>query len=444
MSRKENLLKFWEGIENNKKGLQISPRSSNTRPQKLIIEKNFQNCLSVVNNTDNIRVKLHQNIGDVSPALEVPSQCPDSLPLLPRQDILPQPTKNRARREARARSSNRERPRNTATSSRRSDSGGCLELNLTPPAAETEFIDEQKYQNGHQDHEKDQRTTRNHNTVNHNQGSEDAVGKKSVGRNEFLHYDDARRRLEEEIKKKVTGSGKPTGPSVTGKCPPSTFPKPGVSPRRSSLQFTQSQSLKESQLSPRRSVGDVFGCRVGGSNPDLERNQKNSGPTTVSSKTYGAPGDFKAELTRKLSNEKNASGHVENARIDESFNRSGSNHALVGRSVGRQENQLKHSASPDHPSLIRSATWLEEFKHRRSSDGSLASNQFRADGGRMTDVWSRGGQERSSKEITELRNEFEARISKLESELCMERQRREGLEKELFEIKILLQQQRKL
>ena len=113
MSRKENLLKFWEGIENNKKGLQISPRSSNTRPQKLIIEKNFQNCLSVVNNTDNIRVKLHQNIGDVSPspALEVPSQCPDSLPLLPRQDILPQPTKNRARREARARSSNRERPR---------------------------------------------------------------------------------------------------------------------------------------------------------------------------------------------------------------------------------------------------------------------------------------------------------------------------------------------
>ena len=113
MSRKENLLKFWEGIENNKKGLQISPRSSNTRPQKLIIEKNFQNCLSVVNNTDNIRVKLHQNIGDVSPspALEVPSQCPDTLPLLPRQDILPQPTKNRARREARARSSNRERPR---------------------------------------------------------------------------------------------------------------------------------------------------------------------------------------------------------------------------------------------------------------------------------------------------------------------------------------------
>ena len=113
MSRKENLLKFWEGIENNKKGLQISPRSSNTRPQKLIIEKNFQNCISVVNNTDNIRVKLHQNIGEVSPspALEVPSQCPDSLPLLPRQDILPQPTKNRARREARARSSNRERPR---------------------------------------------------------------------------------------------------------------------------------------------------------------------------------------------------------------------------------------------------------------------------------------------------------------------------------------------
>ena len=112
MSRKENLLKFWEGIENNKKGLQISPRS-NTRPQKLIIEKNFQNCLSVVNNADNIRVKLHQNIGEVSPspALEVPSQCPDSLPLLPRQDILPQPTKNRARREARARSSNRERPR---------------------------------------------------------------------------------------------------------------------------------------------------------------------------------------------------------------------------------------------------------------------------------------------------------------------------------------------
>ena len=59
-----------------------------------------------------------------------------------------------------------------------------------------------------------------------------------------MHYDDARRRLEEEIKKKVTGSGKPTGPTVMEKCPPSTFPKPGVSPRRSSLQFTQSQSLK--------------------------------------------------------------------------------------------------------------------------------------------------------------------------------------------------------
>ena len=180
-------------------------------------------------------------------------------------------------------------------------------------------------------------------------------------------------------------------------------------------------ALQESQLSPRRSVGDVFGCRVGGSNPDLERNQKNSGPTIVSSKTSDAPGDFKAELARKLSNEKNASGHVKNARIDESFNRSGSNHAVVGRSVGRQENQLKHSASPDHPSLIRSATWLEvgkiftfndkyslfysaqEFKHRRSSDGSLASNQFRGDGGRVADVWTRGGQERSSKEITEVK-----------------------------------------
>ena len=88
------------------------------------------------------------------------------------------------------------------------------------------------------------RTTRNHNTVDHNHGSKDGNGKKSVGRNEFLHYDDARRRLEEEIKKKVTGSGKPTGPTVMEKCPPSTFPKPGVSPRRSSLQFTQSQSLK--------------------------------------------------------------------------------------------------------------------------------------------------------------------------------------------------------
>ena len=44
----------------------------------------------------------------------------------------------------------------------------------------------------------------------------------------------------------------------------------------------------------------------------------------------------------------------------------------------------------------------------------------------------------------QLRNEFEARFSKLESELCIERQRREVLEKELFEIKILLQQQRKL
>ena len=47
-------------------------------------------------------------------------------------------------------------------------------------------------------------------------------------------------------------------------------------------------------------------------------------------------------------------------------------------------------------------------------------------------------------DLLQLRTEFEARFSKLESELCMERQRREGLEKELFEIKLLLQQQRKL
>ena len=80
---------------------------------------------------------------------------------------------------------------------------------------------------------------------------------------EFTKYDLARQRLDAEFREKIAK-----------KAAPNTFPKPVVTPRRSSLQFSRdhfcgssSPSYSESTQtarSSRKSVGDIFGERMAG------------------------------------------------------------------------------------------------------------------------------------------------------------------------------------
>ena len=86
---------------------------------------------------------------------------------------------------------------------------------------------------------------------------------------EFNKYDQARKRLDAEFREKMAK-----------KAAPNTFPKPVVTPRRSSLQFSRenfggfSPSYSESTetgRSSRKSVGDIFGER-------MARKKSESGP----------------------------------------------------------------------------------------------------------------------------------------------------------------------
>ena len=76
---------------------------------------------------------------------------------------------------------------------------------------------------------------------------------------EFIQYDQTRQRLDAEFREKMAK-----------KAAPNTFPKPAVTPRRSSLQFSRenlggfspSYSESETERSSRKSVGDIFGERM--------------------------------------------------------------------------------------------------------------------------------------------------------------------------------------
>ena len=83
---------------------------------------------------------------------------------------------------------------------------------------------------------------------------------------EFIKYDLVRQRLDAEFREKIAK-----------KTAPNTLPKPVVTPRRSSLQFSRdhfggfnspsySENI-ETARSSRKSVGDIFGGRMGGKKP---------------------------------------------------------------------------------------------------------------------------------------------------------------------------------
>ena len=83
---------------------------------------------------------------------------------------------------------------------------------------------------------------------------------------EFIKYDLARQRLDAEFREKIAK-----------KAAPSTFPKPVVTPRRSSLQFSRdhfrgfspsSSENTEPARSSRKSVGDIFGERMAAKRSD--------------------------------------------------------------------------------------------------------------------------------------------------------------------------------
>ena len=80
---------------------------------------------------------------------------------------------------------------------------------------------------------------------------------------EFIKYDLARQRLDTEFREKIAK-----------KAAPNTFPKPVVTPRRSSLQFSRdhfrgfSENTETASRSSRKSVGDIFGERMSGKKSD--------------------------------------------------------------------------------------------------------------------------------------------------------------------------------
>jgi len=297
MSKKENLLKFWESMEGKK-------------------------------------LKPSFDIGD--------------LPLLPRNEILSQPTKNRARRERKRHSSPKYQDSTQETSNL---------LNLTPPAAEYD--------------------PRSNNTMN--------VDASLVTGSETGSLEDIKKKLTSEFMEKLSNRPKS-----------GTFPKPTVHPRRSSLQFSSNyNSVKDDTKSCRKSVGDVFGERLTSSN-------KISKPQ----KTFEKQNE--TFIGKKGSVQELSSRFKKFSEITDSFNKTPS---------------LKYTMSPEHPSLIRSATWVEEFKAKPGTSFSHCQQENKADDVNQT--------------ILQLKREFEAKFAKLESELLIERKQREKLEKELEQVKCL-------
>lgn len=135
-SKKENLLKFWEAMESGKKDKVAMKDQNNYGPSPRL-------------KTDRGRglVRVTPPIVKIQTSSPLPTKPPEDskttyetfnydndLPLLPRQDILTQPTKDRVRRERRQKSN--QRCKNTQNVSRPDH---IHSLNQTPPAAESEF-----------------------------------------------------------------------------------------------------------------------------------------------------------------------------------------------------------------------------------------------------------------------------------------------------------------
>merc|ERR1712029_1166262 len=154
-------------------------------------------------------------------------------------------------------------------------------------------------------------------------------------------------------------------------------------------------SVKDNAKSSRKSVGDVFGERLTSSNkiPKPEKKIEKQNETFVGKK--GSVQELSSRF-KKIS------------EIQDAFNKTPN---------------MKYTMSPEHPSLIRSATWVEEFKPKSRTPVSHHPQENKAD-----DVYQT---------ISQLKREFEAKFAKLESELLIERKQREKLEQELDQVKYL-------
>lgn len=136
-TKKENLLKFWEAMESGKKEKVIimkdqsyGPRLKPDRGRGLVrvTPPVIKTVSPLPSKTPEVCVQVS------SPMIFNASVNEDNLPLLPRQDILSQPTKDRARRERRPKSKQR-----CKRSSSTSHLDRVQSLGQTPPAAESEF-----------------------------------------------------------------------------------------------------------------------------------------------------------------------------------------------------------------------------------------------------------------------------------------------------------------
>lgn len=250
MSKKENLMKFWESVENNQRGQSGRERrdsSSSVIPQKLVIDRiltqKLPECLE-----KKLTVAERSGMEEQGSSSACVHTEDNGLPHLPRNEILINTTKTRARRGKSSKSvevSEEKRKVEKVPPPPRSD-----QLPLTPPAAASEFS------------EKDSRFS-NHlagmllSKISPRQLKPKPVPSDNQNQTpEFIKYDLARQHLDAEFREKIAK-----------KAAPNTFPKPVVTPRRSSLQFSRDHfrgfsENTEHARSSRKSVGDIFGERM--------------------------------------------------------------------------------------------------------------------------------------------------------------------------------------
>ena len=143
-TKKENLLKFWEAMESGKKE-KVNEIKEHSYASRLKSDRG-RGLVRVVPPVIKTVSPLPSKPPEVciqvsSPRIPNPSGNVEELPLLPRQDILSQPTKDRVRRERKPKSNQRCKRNSGSFHPDRIQS-----LDQTPPAAESEFdADSRRY-----------------------------------------------------------------------------------------------------------------------------------------------------------------------------------------------------------------------------------------------------------------------------------------------------------
>ena len=143
-TKKENLLKFWEAMESGKKEKvneikehSYASRLKSDRGRGLV--RVIPPVIKTVSPLPSKPPEVYIQVS--SPRIPDPSGNVEELPLLPRQDILSQPTKDRVRRERKPKSNQRCKRNSGSFHPDRIQS-----LDQTPPAAESEFdADSRRY-----------------------------------------------------------------------------------------------------------------------------------------------------------------------------------------------------------------------------------------------------------------------------------------------------------